>query len=61
MTKTAASNNSKNAGAASLNQEVVAVIVGAIAAMGYSENQIASIRPVISRGWRFEGRLRGRF
>lgn len=42
------------------NADIVAVIVGAIAAMGYSSDQIACIRPKVSQNWRFEGRLRGR-
>ncbi|MDU3879256.1 MAG: OadG family protein [Veillonella sp.] len=38
--------------------EVVAAIVGAIVAMGYSSEQIASIRPTAtSAKWRLEGRL----
>ena len=41
--------------------EVVAAIVGAIVAMGYSSEQIASIRPIAtSAKWRLEGRLSGR-
>ena len=41
--------------------EVVAAIVGAIVAMGYSSEQIASIRPTVtSAKWRLEGRLSGR-
>ena len=41
--------------------EVVAAIVGAIVAMGYSSEQIASIRPTAtSAKWRLEGRLIGR-
>ena len=41
--------------------EVVAAIVGAIVAMGYSSEQIASIRPTAtSTKWRLEGRLSGR-
>ncbi|WOB46529.1 OadG family protein [Veillonella atypica] len=41
--------------------EVVAAIVGAIVAMGYSSEQIASIRPTAtSAKWRLEGRLNGR-
>ena len=40
---------------------VVAAIVGAIVAMGYSSEQIASIRPTAtSAKWRLEGRLSGR-
>ena len=40
--------------------EVVAAIVGAIVAMGYSSEQIASIRPTAtSAQWRLEGRLSG--
>lgn len=43
------------------NEEVVAAIVGAIVAMGYSSEQIASIRPTsTSIKWRLEGRLSGR-
>ena len=42
-------------------EEVVAAIVGAIVAMGYSSQQIASIRPTAtSAKWRLEGRLSGR-
>ena len=42
-------------------EEVVAAIVGAIVAMGYSSEQIASIRPIAtSAKWRLEGRLSGR-
>ena len=41
--------------------EVVAAIVGAIVAMGYSSEQIASIRPTAtSAKWCLEGRLSGR-
>lgn len=41
--------------------EVVAAIVGVIVAMGYSSEQIASIRPTAtSAKWRLEGRLSGR-
>ena len=38
------------------SQDVVAVIVGALAAMGYSADQI---RPIVSYNWKMEGRLRG--
>ena len=42
-------------------EEVVVAIVGAIVAMGYSSEQIASIRPTAtSAKWRLEGRLSGR-
>ena len=41
------------------SQDVVAVIVGALAAMGYSADQIAHIRPTVSYNWKMEGRLRG--
>ena len=41
------------------SQDVVAVIVGALAAMGYSADQIAHIRPIVSYNWKTEGRLRG--
>lgn len=40
--------------------EVVAVIAAAVMAMGYSEDQIASIRPTASRKWTLEGRLSAR-
>ena len=33
------------------SQDVVAVIVGALAAMGYSADQIAHIRPIVSYNW----------
>ena len=48
--------------ASAQNEEVgVAAIVGAIVAMGYSSEQIASIRPTAtSAKWRLEGRLSGR-
>ena len=41
------------------SQDVVAVIVGALAAMGYSADQIAHIRPIVSYNWKMEGRLLG--
>lgn len=41
-------------------EEVMAVIVGAISAMGYTADQIACVRPIISQNWRLEGRLKGR-
>ena len=41
------------------SQDVVAVIVGALSAMGYSANQIAHIRPIVSYNWKMEGRVRG--
>ena len=37
------------------SQDVVAVIVGALAAA----DQIAHIRPIVSYNWKMEGRLRG--
>ncbi len=40
-------------------KEVVAVIVGALSAMGYSADQIACIRPVVSYNWKMSGRIRG--
>lgn len=47
--------------ATSNDEEVVAAITGAIVAMGYSAEQIASIRPtVVSNKWKMEGRLSGR-
>ena len=47
--------------ASSNDDEVVAAIIGAIVAMGYSSEQIASIRPtVVSNKWKMEGRLSGR-
>ena len=39
------------------SQDVVAVIVGALAAMGYSADQIAHIRPIVSYNWKMEGRF----
>ncbi|SUP44974.1 MULTISPECIES: OadG family protein [Veillonella] len=43
------------------DEPVVAAITGAIVAMGYSSDQIASIRPSeTSRNWRLDGRLSGR-
>ena len=42
------------------NEEIVAVITAAICAMGYSSDRIASIRPSVSKGWKFDGRLSGR-
>ena len=41
------------------SKEAVAVIVGALAAMGYSDDQIANIRTIVSYNWKMEGRLRG--
>lgn len=41
-------------------EEVIAAIIGAVVAMGYSSEQIASIRPAMSAQWRLEGRLSGR-
>ena len=44
------------------DEPVVAAITGAIVAMGYSSDQIASIRPAsTSRHWRLDGRLSGRY
>ncbi|WP_295236053.1 hypothetical protein [Veillonella sp.] len=49
----------KNAGNSKLNNELVAVIASAISAMGYSVDQIASIRPSINNhNWKLDGRLR---
>jgi len=48
-----------SASAQAPSQDVVAVIVGALAAMGYSADQIAHIRPIVSYNWKMEGRLRG--
>ena len=43
------------------DEKVVAAIVGAVVAMGYSSEQIASIRPTAtSAQWRLDGRLSGR-
>ena len=61
MSKVASSTTSKTTEKAGMTQEVVAVIVGAISAMGYSENQIASIRPAINRNWRLIARMRSQF
>lgn len=46
--------------APSNDEEIVAVIAAAISALGYSTSQIASVRPVISQGWKLDGRLNGR-
>lgn len=49
----------KNAGNSKLNDELVAVIISSISAMGYSVDQIASIRPSINiPNWKLDGRLR---
>lgn len=49
----------KNAGNSKLNNELVAVIASVISAMGYSVDQIASIRPSINNhNWKLDGRLR---
>ena len=40
--------------------EVVVAIVAAVCAMGYSKSQIASVRPIVSTGWKLDGRLLGR-
>ena len=61
MSKVASSTTSKTTEKAGMTQEVVAVIVGAISAMGYSENQIASIRPAINRNGRLNARMRSQF
>ena len=43
------------------DEKVVAAIVGAVVSMGYSSEQIASIRPTAtSAQWRLDGRLSGR-
>mgnify|MGYP000845817987 FL=1 len=42
------------------HDEVVAAIVAAVCAMGYSKSQIASVRPIVSTGWKLDGRLLGR-
>lgn len=47
------------ASTASDNDEVVAVITAAVAAMGYSSSQIASIRPAKNTGWTAAARLSG--
>ena len=44
---------------ASGNDEVVAAITAAVAAMGYSSSQIASIRPAKNTGWTAAARLSG--
>ena len=44
---------------ASDNDEVVAGITAAVAAMGYSSSQIASIRPAKNTGWTAAARLSG--
>lgn len=46
-------------GSNKVNDEVVAVIASAISTMGYSVNQIASIRPSVNiYNWKLDGRLR---
>ena len=50
-------NKTTNAQAANKETEVVAAIVSAIVALGYSQNQFASIRPVVSNSWRLASRL----
>ena len=42
------------------HDEVVAAIVAAVCARGYSKSQIASVRPIVSTGWKLDGRLLGR-
>lgn len=42
---------------ASNNDEVIAAIVAAVVAMGYSSDQIASIRPVKNAGWTSAARI----
>lgn len=42
---------------ASNNDQVVAAIAAAIVAMGYSSNQIASIRPAKNAGWTAAARI----
>lgn len=49
-----------DAPASSNQEEVIAAIIGAVIAMGYSSDQIASIRPTTSAQWRLEGRLSSR-
>lgn len=49
-----------NAANAKVPEEVIAVIAAAVAAMGYSSQQIASIRPAKLRNWTLEARLSGR-
>ena len=51
-------NKTTNAQAANKETEVVVAIISAIVAMGYSQNQIASIRPVVANSWRLAGRLK---
>lgn len=52
------SKTESKAGSNKVNDEVVAVITSAISAMGYSANQIASIRPSVSiHNWKLDGRL----
>lgn len=53
------SKTESKAGSNKVNDEVVAVITSAISAMGYSANQIASVRPSVSiHNWKLDGRLR---
>lgn len=51
--------NGKTTAGKAATPEVVAVIVGALSAMGYSAEQIAHIRPVVAPNWRMAGRLNG--
>ena len=51
--------NATKANGKAPSQDVVAVIVGAVAAMGYPADPIAHIRPLVSYKWTMEGRLRG--
>ena len=61
VTAPAATSVATPSASAQNEDEVVAAIVGAIVAMGYSSEQIASIRPTAtSAKWRLEGRLSGR-
>ncbi|GCL69166.1 hypothetical protein PAGU1579_09350 [Veillonella tobetsuensis] len=52
-------NNATATNGKASSQDVVAVIVGALSAMGYSADQIAHIRPIVSYNWKMEGRVRG--
>lgn len=46
--------------AAKQNDEEIVAVIAAVVAMGYSSTQIASVRPIKSKKWAYEGRLAGR-
>lgn len=42
------------------NDEEIVAVIAAVVAMGYSASQVASVRPIKSKKWAYEGRLAGR-